>query len=114
MIEIKTQEELDVFLKSSRYHIVEIFTQSCAPCKAQASIIDSEALTLLKLGITTAKIDVENQVLSSMTEGVTSAPTLRLMTDDGRVISERVGLQTIFALRSWMTPFVIEIDENSI
>lgn len=84
MVELKTTEELEQFIKHHRNAVIDFYASWCVPCKALAPKFEqlSNELSTDKTVFAKFDIDVDLQFVKSK-YGLRSVPTVIIFTDCG-------------------------------
>ena len=89
IIEVTDATFSDVVEKSDRLTVVDFWATWCGPCRLIAPILDSLA-TQYASSLKVAKLDIDQNVRTTMRFNVRSAPTL-LFFKNGEVVDRVIG-----------------------
>ena len=83
--------------------LLKFYTPSCAPCRVMAPMVDRAAVEL-QMGI--EGIDVTKEPDVAVQHDVRAVPTLVLVSDDGVVLTSKVGIMTEASLFEWLEEYI--------
>lgn len=99
LADIRTQDELDVFLDAPELTILDVYTQDCVICRKIEPMI--AAVVQTSRGVQARKLDAAALPRFAERYEVRGVPTL-LLFRNGRAIDRKSGFFTATELREWV------------
>jgi thioredoxin 1 len=81
--------------------LLKFYADWCAPCKMQSTIIEQAGD---KITVPVVNINIDNDIMTSVTHGVRGVPTMILKDDNDAELKRHVGLMNEKELIQWLQP----------
>ena len=96
---------------TSDVSLIDFWAPWCGPCIAQTPTLDALS-SEFEGQIRMAKVNIDNAAELAQTHGIRGVPTLILF-EDGKPISQKVGLQSKTSLQAWLSQAVLQHQQRS-
>ncbi|KAF3996837.1 thioredoxin [Glaciimonas immobilis] len=102
--DLKADAVADFTSNTSGFSLIDFWAPWCGPCIAQTPTLDTLS-SEFKGQVRMAKVNIDDAAELAQTHGIRGVPTLILF-EDGKPVSQKVGLQSKSSLHAWLTDAV--------